>query len=107
MMRRSLLAFRRNVGGGPKTAGNFAQDGPPEGGYPTVDVRRNLPDDTEPRGERAERTERVAAPAAPEREAAPSRFLLCVRLTLFGGKTDSRPRAVRHAVRRAEHDAKS
>jgi len=31
-----------------------------------LDVRRDLPDDTEPRGERAERTQRVAEPAAPE-----------------------------------------
>lgn len=29
--------------GGPKTPGNFVQDGPPKGGYPTVNVRRNLP----------------------------------------------------------------
>ena len=29
--------------GGPKTPGNFVQDGPPKGGYPTVNVKRNLP----------------------------------------------------------------
>ena len=29
--------------GGPKTPGGFVQDGPPKGGYPAVDVRRNLP----------------------------------------------------------------
>ena len=29
--------------GGPKTPGNFVQDGPPKGGYPTINVKRNLP----------------------------------------------------------------
>ena len=29
--------------GGPKTPGNFVQDGPPKGGYPSINVKRNLP----------------------------------------------------------------
>ena len=33
----------RALGGGPTTPGGFVQDGPPSGGYPTVDVRRSLP----------------------------------------------------------------
>ena len=41
LLRRS--GATRKLGGGPKTPGNFVQDGPPAGGYPTVDVRRSLP----------------------------------------------------------------
>ena len=27
----------------PRTPGGFVQDGPPKGGFPTVNVKRNLP----------------------------------------------------------------
>lgn len=41
----SLLrpASTRLMSGGPRTPTGFVQDGPPEGGYPAVDVRRSLP----------------------------------------------------------------
>ena len=37
------MRWTRTLLGGPKTPGNFVQDGPPKGGFPTVNVRRSLP----------------------------------------------------------------
>jgi len=37
------MRWTRTLLSGPKTPGNFVQDGPPPGGFPTVNVRRSLP----------------------------------------------------------------
>jgi len=37
------MRWTRPLLGGPKTPGNFVQDGPPPGGFPAVNVKRSLP----------------------------------------------------------------
>ena len=39
----SVMRWTRALMAGPKTPTNFVQDGPPVGGFPTVNVKRSLP----------------------------------------------------------------